>query len=78
MNLAVVLVIAAVIALSLILRIAVKQTLQTKSSANLAGIPGISVSCGFTSVALNAVDSPASFTAVYSTPRNFAASHRKM
>jgi hypothetical protein len=37
MNLAVVLIIAAVVALSLILRIAVKQALQTKSSANLAG-----------------------------------------
>ncbi|MFZ0818175.1 MAG: hypothetical protein WAM78_21795 [Candidatus Sulfotelmatobacter sp.] len=37
MNLAVVLVISAVVALSVILRIAVKQTLQSKSSTNLAG-----------------------------------------
>jgi hypothetical protein len=37
MNLAVVLVIAAVLALGFILRVAIKQTLQTKSSTNLAG-----------------------------------------
>jgi hypothetical protein len=37
MNLAVILIIAAVVALSIILRIAVKQTLQPKNSANLAG-----------------------------------------
>jgi hypothetical protein len=37
MNLAAALVIAAVLALSLILRIAVKQAIQAKSSANLAG-----------------------------------------